>query len=497
VVPVRAGGGLVATREVRSGGTGWFAVAVPSAKEHTIIRVYRLRAGRWRLDGSIGVPQTPGVGHHGLLEVAFLSGSQAPDFTLTTGGIADTNWFVVVSRAGGRWQEVPFESGDGLSVVINGQGTFGRLVRSEVDATSSAEGPTTFLWYRYAHGLFVPTAPPAPVPCTARALDRSRPLPGGFLAGSEHGPREPWSARDLARPLSVSRLACADGWAVASARSAGRSVLGLYENEVDRESSRSPHATHRWLRVALGTPAQVGDSGMFALPHPILGQLAAHVGVLLPPPSPREPAFRASREYEEPPKPDEAAAVDVSASPGSTYAGSPVITTHSGRWFVTAIEWKPVAGRREAVVTAHVYRWSGRSWIARYACAIRLYGAQAAASWTMEPEGVIGVSAELESVAGEEQRVPVTGAGTTDVYLGTGGSLGEPGEKKQGEGRWLAVISDAGDHWHLIPFENNGHTTYSIAATATGRGEVRTEGNHGDVIRYQFTDGRFLRVPAT
>jgi len=107
------------------------------------------------------------------LGVASLTQSPAPDFTLTGSG-ADWVPFVVISRTGGKWHEVPFDYASGLTDLIDERTVSGRLVEAEANASGGAAGPETYAWYRFSGRIFVPTVPPGPAPaCSAAALDRA------------------------------------------------------------------------------------------------------------------------------------------------------------------------------------------------------------------------------------------------------------------------------------------------------------------------------------
>jgi hypothetical protein len=131
--------------------------------------IYRWSAGGWveqsAVDGWLG----PIGGCCGIGAVS-LTGSQDPDFALAGGGAADTNWLAIVSDVGGRWHLVPFDYGYSGTTVVNGEPA-GRGVYTEVDASSSAGGPTTELFESYQDGAFRPASPPgASAPCNLMAL---------------------------------------------------------------------------------------------------------------------------------------------------------------------------------------------------------------------------------------------------------------------------------------------------------------------------------------
>jgi hypothetical protein len=356
VVAVGVDSGYLHTGEIHGRGGAWFAVAVPSSTESSIVRIYRWRGRAWRLDGAVGVPQTPSV-------------------------------------QGCAW--------------------------------------------------------------------------------------------DLAKPLAISSVACEDGWALATASSGGRPVLALYESW-----------DGRWLRAAVGSAAQLDHNEIFALPQFVLRRLAADVGESLPPPPVPEREPREPSQGEETPPRYMAATVNVLATPGSTYEGG-FQYAHGARWLVTALEWKPTHAERRSVLTARVYRWSGRSWAAQATVNLSLYGAQASARhWAVEPNGIIGIPGAFDSVPGEdvdihEELAPLTSTNSIQFCLGTGGALKGFGEGPAGQGRWFAVLSNVGGSWHLVPFDVNGHRRLSIAAIETKKDEIKAESSHGAVVRYRFKEGVF------
>lgn len=187
----------------------------------TTLWVYRWSANGWAEQGTVQGWMGPVMGGCCAVAAAALTGSGDPDFSIGSGGAADTNWLAVASNVGGRWHLVPFEYGYSSTTVVNGLPR-GRGVATMVDATSSAAGPTTWLYERYQGGAFRP-APPlggAP-PCTASALEAAADPEGMYLP-----------------IMAFSKFACADGWAVALGTGAGYTgpVVGLFEAPMSEAS---------------------------------------------------------------------------------------------------------------------------------------------------------------------------------------------------------------------------------------------------------------------
>lgn len=138
------------------GGEAWLALAgadssdVPGASptgqpySDGTLWVYRWSARGWAEQGAVRGWMGPIMsGCYGIAAVS-LTGLGDPDFAMTGGGAADTDWLAIVSDAGGRWHLVPFDYGYSLTTVVNGQ-PHAHGVNTMVDATSSAAGPTTWL----------------------------------------------------------------------------------------------------------------------------------------------------------------------------------------------------------------------------------------------------------------------------------------------------------------------------------------------------------------
>jgi hypothetical protein len=264
------------------------------------LQVYRWSDLGWHKQGVVSGWIGPISGCCGI-SPAFLTGSRHPDFTISGGGAADTNWFAVVSDAGGHWHLVPFDYGYTDSTIVNG-GPYGDGVRTEVDATSAAQGPTTGLFETYQDGAFRPADPPGPQAlCSRLALDR-------------------------AAHAEFTRAECADGWAIAvGAR------VGLFDAN-----------GARWHLVELDSGASLGcDAGIYDIPLSLLRLLAARLGPVLQPELATAPL------------------VATEAMIGWSYVAG-VIGVDGAQWFIAE---NPTGHAGDPGATATVYRWSGSAWL--------------------------------------------------------------------------------------------------------------------------------------
>jgi hypothetical protein len=253
-----------------------------------------------------------------------LTGPGDPDFAMTGGGAADTDWLAVVSDAGGRWHLVPFDYGYSFTTVVNGQ-PYAHGVSTMVDATSSAAGPTTWLYERYQGGAFRPAPPPGKVPpCTLSALEAVADPEGMYLP-----------------VMQFTKFACADGWAMAVGTGAGYTgqMVGLFEATMS--GSSAPAVAASWSTVELDNGDSLGsDPGIYDIPLSLLGSLAHGLGPSL------QPALATAPLIAEP------------AMTGVIYVNG-VINASGVLWYVAE---KPTGGQAPGV-DATVYRWSGSAWL--------------------------------------------------------------------------------------------------------------------------------------
>jgi hypothetical protein len=230
------------------------------------------------------------------------------------GGAADTNWLAIVSDAGRHWHLVPFDYGYSDTTVVNGEAA-PQGVYTEVDASSSAGGPTTELFETYRAGVFRPARPPgASAPCTLSALQTAAD-PGQLAV------------------LVLTHFACADGWAVAIGTGAGFTgqVVGLFE------AGRS-----NWSTIELDNGASLGsDPGIYDIPLSLLEQLTAGLGAGV------RPALAT------------AALIAAPAITDWLYVNG-VISADGGQWYV---DEKPTGNVDAPGADAVVYRWSGSTWL--------------------------------------------------------------------------------------------------------------------------------------
>ncbi len=322
---VRAPGSYQASKVLGAGDETWFVLAgsnspindnssvTASPYPDGTVRVYRWSSVGWIEQGAVRGWMGPISGCCGISAI-FLTGSHVPDFAVTGGGAADTNWLSVVSDIGRHWHLLPFDYRYTDTTVVNG-GPAGNGVATEVDATSSAAGPTTWLFETYSNGVFRPASPPGPrPPCSLPGLQ---------------------AAADAGRAAAVEFIeyACADGWAMAVGTRDGYpgQVVGLFD------ASRA-----KWAVVELDSGGSLGcDPGIYDIPLPLLRQLAVRFGSALQPELATAPL------------------IATNAMTGWPYL-SGVITVGGVQWFIAE---RPTGGIEDPGATATVYRWSGSAWL--------------------------------------------------------------------------------------------------------------------------------------
>ncbi|MGA2470414.1 MAG: hypothetical protein ABSG64_06960 [Solirubrobacteraceae bacterium] len=383
------------------------------------------------------------------LGVASLTQSPAPDFTLTGSG-ADWVPFVVISRTGGKWHEVPFDYASGLTDLIDERTVSGRLVEAEANASGGAAGPETYAWYRFSGRIFVPTVPPGPAPaCSAAALDRAPSLrPYGLPISLE-----PY----LVPSFVVSRFACADGWALATGVSHGETDLALFEQQGDG-----------WSRDAVGSPQEVSiAAGEAALAESVYLRLARPIGQRVPRP---HEGFSPSVWPAEPRAPGRMAA-SLPFTPGSSFAttyDSGAYGSPPARWFAVAVGAPPSAAGRSSALVVRIFHRSGTTWAKQATIGF--------AVTTPGPEGPATISTAA-----------LTGSPAPDFEL-----------TPQSSPRWLAVISDAGGHWHAVPFRSGRELSQTIDASDLGSAyfgpTLEAFANADLIVTYRFDHGEFVRT---
>ncbi len=289
------------------------ASATTSPYPDGTVYVYRWLSAGWTEQGAVRGWVGPIGGCCGIAAV-FLTGSREPDFALTGGGAADTLWLSIVSDVSGHWQLVPFDYGYSDTTVVNGSPA-AHGVYTEVDASSSAGGPTTGMYETYQDGAFRPAATPGvSAPCNLPALQLAAD-PGELAV------------------LELDKFACADGWALAVGTGAGYTgqVVGLFE------AGKS-----KWSTVQLDNGDSLGSyPGIYDLPLSLLQQLAAGLG----------PGLRPAL-----------ATAGLIASPAMTgflYVNG-VITADGSQWYVLE---KPTGSSDSPGAEASIYRWSGTAWV--------------------------------------------------------------------------------------------------------------------------------------
>lgn len=359
------------------------------------LNVYLWHSSGWVLQGTVRGWMGPiEASCCGIVAVS-LTGSHDPDFAMTSGGAADTDWLAIASDVGGAWRLVPFDYGYTLTTVVNGQPAAGG-VTTMVDATSSASGPTTWLFEKYEAGAFRPAVPPGHLPaCSFEALTTVAEL-GAF---------------GLVPSLAFSASACVDGWALALGTGPGYTgqVVGLFE--ASNAGAMSPKATGSWRVVELDNGDSVGSyPGIYDIPLSLLRKLAGPLG----------PALR-----------PELAIASLIATPAMTgiadngVVPDGVVPFGDSLWYVT----ETATGREEAPgAIATVYRWSGNAWVEEG----RVDRVPASLDWFL-----VGYGAWFEAVN-------VRGSADPGFVMENSGSARR------------YVLTHSGGAWHAAPYEAAG-----------------------------------------
>jgi hypothetical protein len=278
-----------------------------------VVVVYRWMTRGWTEQGTVRGWFGP-VGECCGILAESVTGSSDPDFALTGGGAADTNWLSVVSDAGGQWHAVRFNYGYSDTTVVNGEPK-GRGIMTWVDATSSAFGPTTSLFETFQHGAFQPASPSGTSPpCTLSALQ----------AAADPGPL---------MVLEFSKFACADGWAAAIGTGAGFNgqVVGLFEADGTK-----------WRVIEIDNGDSLGsDPGIYDIPLTLLNQLTVGFGPGVQPALASAPLI----------------AQTAMTGPGSVPDG--VVTADGTGWFLAE---SATGSAESAGANVMIYRWSGSTW---------------------------------------------------------------------------------------------------------------------------------------
>lgn len=277
----------------------------------TRVRVFRWSDRHWRLDGTVTGRLSGGQ----WLEAAALTGTRAPDFTVTGCGAGGTTCMSVVSKASGRWRAVPFEYGYGTSLVVDG-GVDGHLVLTNAASTQ----PATLSYHRYADGVFVPADPPGRAPeCTRGALEQA--------AGTQG--------------VRFTHVVCDSGWAVAVGDGGGFAgqVVGLFEWNPHRRAWKAQTVDNgRLLPTA---------PSMFDLPLTLLSRLTEqHLA----------PELAAARLI----------ATLLAQHPHLGYwpGQNGIVDAGGRRWLIAAVPDGPDPdASTHAPATASIHRWDGTRWV--------------------------------------------------------------------------------------------------------------------------------------
>lgn len=215
------------------------------------VGVYQWERSRWIEEAKIGAEPFFGLGvGGGSIVTRSLTGSPRPDFEIMGDG-ADSEFVTIVSDVGGRWHAVPFDNGSGLSPVGFVGEVSGRVIWGTVDLCScAADQPKLEEWFAYSKGAFRPTTPIGPQPpCVTSDFDAA-------AAGGQPG-------------ATFARVACRDGWALASGTDDGASVIGVFNWQGDQWASE-------------GVSSLANYPSAFVGPTDLLKQLGSEIGVALP-----------------------------------------------------------------------------------------------------------------------------------------------------------------------------------------------------------------------
>jgi hypothetical protein len=145
------------------------------------------------------------------------------------------------------------------------------------------------------------------------------------------------------------------------------------------------------------------------------------------------------------------AAHEARLNADGAYQASPVLSTHGGTWFVLSGADATTSTDASVTVspypdgTVRIYRWSSAGWEQQ----------GVVQGWFGPIGGCCGIAA-----------VSLTGSRDPDFALMGGGAA---------DTNWLAVASDAGGRWHLVPFD------YGYSATTVVNGEPSAHGVYTQV----------------
>jgi hypothetical protein len=358
--------------EVKSG--VWLVTGFPKLAKNgliTSVDVYRWSGASWSLQATVPSIHTGELGGGGTITAVSLTGSVDPDFALGSSG-ADTNWFALISKVGGAWHAVPFDYQYRPATGIDVRRLQGRLVETEVNSCGCAAGPETYSWETFRAGLFQPAPPPGPAPkCDAATLSEV-------------------ADPDSVQELTLSRVACADGWALGVGSGTGYSgqAVGLFEQQ----------GAH-WVLISLDDGSALGlDPGIYDFPLVLLRDLAGELGSALAP----EVASASLRLH-----------LDGLYSP-SLWELSGVIGAGGEQWLIASSQ---PAGSADADIS--VYQWTGAAWAERGTAAVNDQGS------------IIGLG-------GWYQAVSVPGSTTPDFLVTGSEPSGSP---------WTAMVSVSGAVW--------------------------------------------------
>ena len=413
---------------VSAGGKLFFATFTtpPPGDGDGRFSLYRWADDRWQMTLALEFDQlAPGAL---WMSVARLDGIAGRAFVLQSnpGMNMDDGILEVVAHEHGAWQPVPFETGGPPAIVVDAVGAADGRIEGAMGTGSAFMFPT-FSWFGFDGHAFVPVAPPGPAPrCSAAALSHAS---DGPEPGWRPNNLDEWSVlqHGLAAPFTVRQTACADGWALARATQAGKAVLALYEQ-----------LGARFACLGVGSAPIMGDNASedFDIPPSVLRALSARLGARLAPPAllPTGP----------PPAPGsvtmpaiDTASVELSATPGSSYAGLEVYQEHR-TWFLAAVESHPRLLGARTTLRVEVYRWN-QGWHGQASIVVPL-----AAN---HPEAGVGQLARVGTGPG--------GAPVVEIS-----SWVSPG--------WVVLVSDAGGSWHAVPLGKGAQSGLALESADFG-----------------------------
>src|SRR4051794_33401065 len=299
------------------GGRLWLAIGRDCDRgpegpiDDTRLWFYLWSGTSWRLDGTVRAA----LGPTQSVFPASLTGSAAPDFVIQGCGAGGRVCTSVITKDDGKWHPVPFESGYGQSLDING-GPEGHLV------FTNYVRPATQMYTRYDHGVFVPAYPPGRTPrCSATLMERA-------------------ADPNYIQAVRFAHAWCAGGWALAVGDGAGVAGPGVGLFMVVKGE---------WSEISLDNGNLLPAApAIYDLPLSLLERLAAPAGETLAPhvAAARLIASLQSREHFFWPQ------------------RNGIVDAGGERWLIAVVPaGKPPNDYSPGPVAAEIYRWDRTQWV--------------------------------------------------------------------------------------------------------------------------------------